>query len=120
MRAKFEKDLVESQYLHRLLPLHFEDSLEANWPDKTVLDSLVIYDKDHCLAEPRVVGAEATTRPGIGNLTNDNAEPPYEAFLEKNEDGTLTMSADIRAGRAIGAIAEIEQTNNLEHAEVEF
>ena len=90
MRAKFEKDLVESQYLHRLLPLHFEDSLEANWPDKTVLDSLVIYDKDHCLAEPRVVGAEATTRPGIGNLTNDNAEPPYEAFLEKNEDGTLT------------------------------
>ena len=43
MREEFQRELRESLYIHRPLPLHQERSLEASFPAKRVLASKVLY-----------------------------------------------------------------------------
>ena len=43
-RTEFERELRETQYLHHLLPLHKERSLEVNYPNKKVDVTRVLWD----------------------------------------------------------------------------
>ena len=43
MTAEFERELRESLYIHRPLPLHRERSLEAGFPEKKVLAARRLY-----------------------------------------------------------------------------
>lgn len=46
MNPQFLRELEDSLYLHRPLPLHREQSLEASFPAKRVLDRQSIWTRD--------------------------------------------------------------------------
>ena len=75
MYSLFAKELRDSLYLHRPLPLHRENSYEASFPHKTVLDSKSLFDESTCFAQPAAGGT--------GSLS-----------IEKD---MLTLSAPLRA-----------------------
>lgn len=53
MRKEFLKELQESLYVHRPLPLHREGSLEAGFPGKKVLDARPLYQGEARAAQPQ-------------------------------------------------------------------
>lgn len=56
MTAEFERELRESLYIHRPLPLHRERSLEAGFPEKKVLAARRLYGGEGCRAVPEAGG----------------------------------------------------------------
>lgn len=75
MNPQFLRELEDSLYLHRPLPLHREQSLEASFPAKRVLDRQSIWTRD---CQSIVPSAEGT------------------ATLQR-QSTTLTMTAPLRA-----------------------
>ena len=75
MNPQFLRELEDSLYLHRPLPLHREQSLEASFPAKRVLDRHSIWTRD---CQSIVPSAEGT------------------ATLQR-QSATLTMTAPLRA-----------------------
>lgn len=64
MREEFLRELQDSLYLHRPLPLHEERSLEASFPNKKVITSRVLYGKDEMAAKPVASGMATLVRSG--------------------------------------------------------
>ncbi len=56
MKEEFLKELQESLYVHRPLPLHREGSLEAGFAEKKVLDARPLYQGKERAAEPQAGG----------------------------------------------------------------
>ena len=75
MNPQFEEELRGSLYLHRPLPLHRERSLEAAFPRKKVLRRQSIWSRDCHSLTPIAEGTAKLLR----------------------QDGTLTMTAPLRA-----------------------
>lgn len=90
MHQEFERELRQSLYVHRPLPLHRERALEAAFPFKKVTGSTVLYN-----------GAEAVARPAA----------PNEGSLTA-EGGVITIRAPFRADRwPAGAPADGDYSN---------
>lgn len=62
MREEFLRELQNSLYLHRPLPLHEECSFEAKFPEKEVTHSLVLYGEGACVTEPAAGGVAELIR----------------------------------------------------------
>ncbi|MCD7738661.1 MAG: glycoside hydrolase family 9 protein [Lachnospiraceae bacterium] len=59
MRESFERELRESLYIHRPLPLHREEELEAGFSRKKVLSRKVLYDDKTRVCEPSASGVQS-------------------------------------------------------------
>ena len=64
MHEEFLRELQESLYLHRPLPLHRERSLEASFPRKKLLASRILFGSSGNVAEPEAGGTALLTRCG--------------------------------------------------------
>lgn len=78
MDKEFQKELEESLYLHRPLPLHRERSAEAGFAGKHVTASRVLFAAGEQIAAPFA---------------------PQEGRIEEAADGVLTITAPLRSDR---------------------
>lgn len=62
MREEFRRELEESLYIHRPLPLHRERALESSFPNKKVLAVRTLYGDGQCAAEPAAGGMAVLKR----------------------------------------------------------
>lgn len=62
MREDFRRELEESLYIHRPLPLHRERTLENSFPNKKVLAVRTLYGDGQCAAEPAAGGTAVLKR----------------------------------------------------------
>ena len=77
MNAELERELRESLYIHRPLPLHRERSLEAGFVQKKVLAERFLYSAQSSLVSPAAGGTASLSE----------------------ESGVLTITAPLRAER---------------------
>ena len=64
MREEFQKELQDSLYLHRPLPLHAEHSLEASFPQKTVRKTKLLFGSGTAVSKPTAGGNATLHRSG--------------------------------------------------------
>lgn len=99
MLNNLEHDLQESLYLHRPLPLHPEQSLEAEFPGKKVTAAQVLYNgTDADIAKP--------IADDVGTLTQ--------------QQGTLTITAPLRSDHWPKGAAPDGDYSNFGTASVQF
>ena len=77
MNPEFMQELENSLYLHRPLPLHRENALESHFPEKKVLQTKVLWDREHHALQPRTAGTAKLLQ----------------------QEGTLTMTAPLRSSQ---------------------
>lgn len=75
MNSRFQQELQDTLYLHRPLPLHREESLEASFEKKSVTASRPLYSGGYTVAAP--------TAPQAGRL--------------KEAEGIITITAPLRS-----------------------
>lgn len=98
MDKKFYTELEDTLYLHRPLPLHEEQTAEAAFYKKKVLNRCYLYGKDERMAEP---------------------EAPREATIQE-KDGTITMRASLRSDHWPQGAAPDGDYSNFGTAAVRF
>lgn len=98
MDKKFYTELEDTLYLHRPLPLHEEQTAEAAFYKKKVLNRCYLYGKDERMAAP---------------------EAPREATIQE-KDGTITMRASLRSDHWPQGAAPDGDYSNFGTAAVRF
>lgn len=98
MNPQFAKELEESLYLHRPLPLHRENALEAGFLKKKVLQSKVLWNRENHTLEPQAAGTAKLLR----------------------QEGTLTMTAPLLASQWPGGLESDGDYENFGTAKLLF